>query len=389
MIQLNHRFYPLIRPTLVGVGIVFALQSSAIAQVKPPEAFFKASRDCAAKPAIKGDNPGNVTLTIEQVYPVIGLNRPNGNAVLLRIATAEPDRRWVAIDCGSFQSTAGESSAPSVTPPDPATPGPTGQPSTNPTTNPACAVGPVPKTFFDDTCTLVPVGNQAEPADISPPKPTLNAFDRRIVELCGTDFGGAVSQARFGQLMRDYPDVRQRLQNDVGGALNPGRTTPAQFITDLTAIWFNAKGFQHIFCGEQEGSDDTGIGGLHFSGRYLDLQERGIAEMIATTSKGTDAIEEVVPGVIYTFGVKVKRPNGQTINHKIKGYGYTLNAQEMLLVATKTYKTSTAQSCLITIQDTTVAPFPVQPVTFKAKFVRKDGGIRTFYPMAKPTGDDC
>jgi hypothetical protein len=387
--MMNRRFYPIIRPTLIGVGVVFALQSGTIAQVKPPEAFFKASRDCAAKPAIKGDNPGNITLTIDQVYPAIGLNRNNGSAVLLRIATAEPDRRWVAIDCGSFQATIGASGVPSVPTPNPTVPSP--NPSPTPTANSACAVGPVPKTFFDDTCTLVPVGNQAAPADISPPKPTLNTFDRRIVELCGTDFGGAVSPARFGQLMRDYPDVRQRLQNDVGGALNPGQTTPAQFITDLTTIWFKAKGFQHVFCGEKDGSPDNemGIGGLHFTGRYLDLQERGLAEMIAKTSNNADATEEVVPGVIYTFGAKVKLPNGQTLNHKIKGYPYTMNAQEILLAATKTYKTSTAQACLVTVQDTTVAPFPVQAVTFKAKFVRKNGGIRTFYPMAKPTGEDC
>ncbi|MBE9032475.1 EndoU domain-containing protein [filamentous cyanobacterium LEGE 11480] len=364
--------------------VVVSGQSAVSAQTKAPQKFFKASRACEATRSIRrGGNPGNIKLQVDRIYSTLGLNRRNGSHVLLKIEEANPTRRWVPLNCGKFQSQAGESVAPAPRP----------DPILTPIVAPpgACKVEALPKVFFDRNCSLVPVSNVDQPQDIAPPAPVLSAFDRRVVELCGKQFDAPVSANQFEQLMRDYPDVRQRLQNEVGGSLRQGRTTSAQFIRDLSNAWFKADGFRHIFCGDKGGSasSNTGIGGLHFSGRYLDLQSRGLAEMIRETRRGKDAIEEVVPGVIYTFGVKVKLPNGQTLNHFIKGYGYTLNAQEILLYSTKAFKRSTAQACLITIRDITVAPFPVQGVTFKAKFVRKNGAIRTFYPMAKPKGKDC
>ncbi|NJN49478.1 MAG: EndoU domain-containing protein [Alkalinema sp. RL_2_19] len=376
---------------LVGAGLLFSPQG-AIAQAKAPQQFFKATIDCAATRAIRGGNPDNIRLNIDRVYPTLGINRKNGSHVLLNIAEAKPIRRWVPISCGEFQADAGEAAPrPETNPPiiDPPNnrPDPVITP-IPPISRPGaeCPVAPVPQTFFDRRCTLVPVGNLTQPQDITPPPPTLSAFDQRIVELCGTTFNATVSPRQFEQLMRDYPDVRQRLQNEVGGTLRPGRSTPTQFISDLSNAWFKEDGFRHIFCGDQGGSasSNTGIGGLHFYGRYLDLQSRGLAEMIRATQGGKDAIEEVVPGVIYTFGVKAKLPNGQTLNHFIKGYGYTLDAQEILLYSTKAFKQSTAPACLITINDMTVAPFPVRSVTFKAKFVRKTAQSGRSTPWPNP-----
>ncbi|WP_407891223.1 EndoU domain-containing protein [Scytonema sp. NUACC26] len=54
-----------------------------------------------------------------------------------------------------------------------------------------------------------------------------------------------------------------------------GRTSDAQFLEDLTNIWFNVKGFDHVFCGEPVAGGS--IDGLHYVGRYVELQEKGLS----------------------------------------------------------------------------------------------------------------
>jgi len=73
-----------------------------------------------------------------------------------------------------------------------------------------------------------------------------------------------------------------------------------------------------------------------------------------------------------------------TAQSTIKGYPYTLNAEEILSIATLGYKnnpntTTTNQACHLTVTDV--------GQTFKAVFVRRSGGVRTFYPDATPSGN--
>jgi hypothetical protein len=89
---------------------------------------------------------------------------------------------------------------------------------------------------------------------------------------------------------------------------------------------------------------------------------------------------EVKPGAVYSFGVRMK-VSGRTVNDPLKGYGYTLNAEEILTIAAKAYKNNpnsepTSKACLLTVTD--------DKKTFVNVFVAKKGGIRTFYPDATP-----
>ncbi|MBM0743605.1 EndoU domain-containing protein [Phormidium sp. CLA17] len=134
-----------------------------------------------------------------------------------------------------------------------------------------------------------------------------------------------------------------------------------------------------MFCGEKDGKS---IGGLHFVGRYLELQQNGIGGRILRAGNGRKAIQEVVDGEIYTFGVAIVQ-NGRLIaDNPVKGYPYTLNAQEMLLEATRGFKlfksdSSESKGCLLTIAVPGTTPH-------QAVFVKKAGAIRTFYPDATP-----
>lgn len=64
---------------------------------------FLAKDRCAAVLSIKtGKNPGKVKLRVDERYPVIGLNRPNGTYVQIQVAGARSERRWVKRSCGTL-----------------------------------------------------------------------------------------------------------------------------------------------------------------------------------------------------------------------------------------------------------------------------------------------
>ncbi|NEP15087.1 MAG: ribonuclease T2 [Symploca sp. SIO2C1] len=64
---------------------------------------FVAGEACEALQSIrKGTNPGNIRLTPEQTYPVIGKNREEESHYLLRLEDAEPPVRWVPLQCGQL-----------------------------------------------------------------------------------------------------------------------------------------------------------------------------------------------------------------------------------------------------------------------------------------------
>jgi hypothetical protein len=232
--------------------------------------------------------------------------------------------------------------------------------------------------FFDREDNPVPVGfPPGQQLDISPPPPKLNAFDQAVLNICGS-IGTRVSPNQFQRLLSYYPDVLDKLQTVTGGELRPGRKTKSEFLQDLTNIWFKRQGFEHIFCGEIYNEND--IGGLHFYGRYLQLQNQGIGGRL----ENNQAREEVVPGVIYTMGVVINQGN-RKVTDVIKGYGYLSNAQEMLLDATKIFKLqgNTEGACIYNVRDWETGK------TFSTVFVRKEKAIVTFYPDATPNGQPC
>ncbi|WP_445638501.1 EndoU domain-containing protein [Nostoc sp. DSM 114161] len=232
--------------------------------------------------------------------------------------------------------------------------------------------------FFDNVNNPVPVGFPAgQQLDITPPPPQLNSFDQAVLKICGP-IGTRVSANSFKQLLSSYPDVLQKVQQASGGELLPGRRKKAQFLEDLTNIWFQRRGFEHIFCGEIYNAND--IGGLHFYGRYLQLQNQGIGGRLSYNQRR----EEVVPGVIYTMGVVIKQKN-RTVRDVIKGYGYLSNAEEILLDTTKIFKLqgNNEGACIYNVRDRETGK------SFPTVFVREEKAIVTYYTDATPFGAKC
>ncbi|MBD2411683.1 hypothetical protein FACHB389_23795 [Nostoc calcicola FACHB-389] len=237
--------------------------------------------------------------------------------------------------------------------------------------SPSLPAGSVP--FFDNINNPVSGLAYGSPGDVTPPAPTLTNFDRAVTDLCGQP-GTVVSPSNFQLMMTNNPTVLSNIKQYVGGYLVAGRTSDTQFLADLTNVWFNADGFDHVFCGEPVAGG--AIGGLHFVGRYLELQEKGLAGRLNNNVSN----EEVIPNAVYTIGAVVKVGNS-TSQSSIKGYPYTLSAEEILSIAALAYKNNPNTSSTNTVCHWTVTD---EGNTFKAVFVRRDGGVRTFYPDATP-----
>jgi hypothetical protein len=231
--------------------------------------------------------------------------------------------------------------------------------------------------FFDKINNPVTVGFPAgQKVDITPPPPQLNTFDQSVLETCGS-IGTRVKPETFKKLLSDYPQVLRQVKGAVG-ELRSGRKSDAEFLDDLTAIWFNRRGFEHIFCGDIKNSNT--IGGLHFAGRYLQLQNQGIAGRLPNNSSR----EEVIPGAVYTLGVAIGQGNG-TVTANVKSYAYPSNAQEILTDATKAFKNQSSfqGDCIYTVRDSETKQ------SFPAVLVRNESSIITFYPDVTPKGKKC
>jgi len=337
-------------PLVSGIALIFiglGAQSAVLAQTFfPAPKTFTVTQACNATTSLSGSSP--VALTINTGYSALGENKiPGGTHAWITVPSV--GNRWVALTCGTYGTPSGGGGA----------------------TLPA---GTVP--FFDNTNNPVSGLKFGSPADVTPVAPTLNAFDTAVVTLCGAP-GKSVTTTEFQSMMNANTTTLTSLKSFVAAA-GFSYSSDSAFLSDLTNIWFNVKGFDHVFCGEPVAGG--AIGGLHFVGRYVELQNKGLAGRLPNNLSN----EEVLAGAVYTMGAKVVVGNG-TSQSTIKGYGYTLNAEEILRLGMIAYKknpntTATNTACILPVVD--------DNKSFKMVFVRRSGAIRTFYPDATPSTTD-
>lgn len=337
----------------VCLAMISASSSFAQALFVEPVGF-SVTKSCKAA---KGINNGKGVLRMRagQTYQAFGENAQTGGTHVY-IATSG-SRRWLSLSCGtyvtdrpSFKSDQGGSA-----------PGETGEQSCLP--------------FFDQEANKVKVKNNPN-VDITPLPPAIDAFGEAVNQVCGPS-GKVTGRTEFVKLMKAHPDVLADLMNFTGGKVFGDKASTQDqdvYLQDLVKAWYDVHAFDHIFCGETE--LDPKIGGLHYQGRYQQLQQTGEACRLPNFSKN-----EVVPGSIYSMGVKMKKVNGQWISHDIKGYGLTFSAADILKAATRAFSenpTSSSDSvaCLQQVAD--------GAIKYATVFVRRKQGIRTFYPDATP-----
>src|SRR5690606_38612198 len=85
----------------------------------PLTGYFTATKACPALQSISREtNPGNITLRPGTAYDLIAGNKARPTHLWIVVPGAEPDRRWVAVDCGT-RATDAEGRVDAPTPPAP------------------------------------------------------------------------------------------------------------------------------------------------------------------------------------------------------------------------------------------------------------------------------
>ncbi len=351
----------------LGAILAIATAGVLLATIAPLSAqeFFPIPREfildkaCEATTSIR-TKAEPTPLAAGTTLPARGVNRAGGPTHVL--AVVGNASKWLDLTCGRFADGLDAAG--------------TAKPSSTPATLTQAQCAP----FFDDEDNRVRLGFGGT-LDITPKAPKLDAFDEAINAVCGVP-GKETTRDEFKTLMRAHPAVLDRIRAFTRGKVfagRPARAAAGEYLLDLTDAWYALKGFDHIFCGEPNNSPSGGkIGGLHFHGRYLQLQRSGDACRMTNHHQN-----EVVDGVIYTMGVRMKNSSGRVVSDATKGYGLTLSGEDILKVVTRAFAdnptTSTSSAgCILPVKD--------DGYDFKTVFVRRATGIRTFYPDATPNG---
>jgi Bacterial EndoU nuclease len=212
--------------------------------------------------------------------------------------------------------------------------------------------------------------------DSTPPQPDLSPFDSDILEVCGS-LGHRARADDFRALLRAYPKILRRIQIAVDGEIFPGRNSATEFLEDLTTIWFSRHGFEHIFCGTIHRGQ---LKGMHYVGRYLQLQQQGLAGKLPENHHQ----QEVIEGAVYTIGVLLKY-GSRIIIDKRTGYALISDAVELLIAATQAFKLKDRPNSVCTLPVVDLD----SGLTYPAVFVKENNAIVTFYPDATPTDPQC
>jgi hypothetical protein len=318
---------------LAAILLAVATAPPAAAAEVPLDGELVARTACPAFQSLRRrTNPGAVAIEPGGRYAVRGLNQEDGDWVRILAPGADPPERWVERACGTLAASA--------------------------------AGGGRFRPFFDRV--------DQGPEDMTPAPPPLDAFDRAVLQVCGP-WGSRPKAAAF-RAMLDRPELAAEVAA-IHAALEPEAPRRlARFKDRLTAVWFAAQGFAHIFCGEP---GPERLAGLHFRGRYLQLQEWDKAGPMS----GRECRAAEIAPPVYALGVWYRTPEGAIEGACPKGYAYDLGARDLLIAATRAYRSLARR----TEQGMCLARVPGRD--YLAVVVIEAGGVRTFYPDASPACD--
>jgi len=318
---------------------------------------FTITKSCSAYDSIKKEN-NPTQLQIGKSYIAIGENKAAG--ATHAFVKIDRKKQWVKLECGTYINGKPELGGSAQ-----------GGNKAREQSNGPCL------TFFDNENN--PIKTRTGFKDITPQAPTFDKFDKDVLQFCGSP-GKVTTADGFKSLMKANPDVLKNLFDFTSGKVFQSKaknTDLNSYLNDLTKAWYALHGFDHIFCGEKDGRS---IGGLHFHGRYQQLESTNQLCRMNNSSSN-----EVIEGSVYSMGVEMKLANNEVIRHSIKGYALTLNASDILLSATKAFAenhtdSNQSEACLLKLSDSNTL--------YNMVFVRRNNGIRTYYPDATPGKDN-
>ncbi len=226
----------------------------------------------------------------------------------------------------------------------------------------------------------------------APPEPELTDFDLEVLTLCG-GWGAHVEARDFERMMlrKENHKVAERIREALGSRIYGKAGDLDEFVRQLRRVWFEQKGFQHVFCGEPDVGRD--LGGLHYAARYWQAQDEGWAGYRKLEKQPNKRplekcrahyLREQIAPPVYTVGVEFRYPNGGGSGVKcLSGYHRDMNAERILIAGTQAFKVAnkrvgknSKEACLF---ETRLEEVPSHYNTM----VIKQRALRTFYPQAE------
>jgi hypothetical protein len=221
---------------------------------------------------------------------------------------------------------------------------------------------------------------------LQPDPPELTVLDKDVLQLCG-NWGSRVNKARFIEtlLAERHKDTLDMLYRELGRAVFKKVGNKKAFVDRLAKVWFDAKGFQHIFCGEPSARS---LGGLHYGPRYWQAQKnawagfyptpRGFSARKDSCSRIPKKYRNIQDKGVYSLSTEYKHSGLRKSGIKCQGgYHAELDAAELLLAATQALKEAGRKkhtACYVTTNIKGSAPH-------YSNIVVKHRAIRTFYPV--------
>lgn len=203
--------------------------------------------------------------------------------------------------------------------------------------------------------------------------PTTTKFDELALKKCG-DWGSAIVKEDLDILFSGK--VLQHLYVNLDKSVITKNADIDAFKKELVTVWLQNTAFEHVICGEPTGSHV--LGGLHYVGRYLDLQKNhwgGLNDSCAA---------QEIRDPVYTIGVDFLNSYGDMTVKCPSGYNWNMNVIDILLEGTKAFKEASKNhstekfACTYTNEN-----------NFHFTFVAKEGAITTFYPTVNEQKEPC
>jgi ribonuclease T2 len=100
----------------LALTLTVSFSTAVLAQVKM-DGQLVATKACPAVQSIKkGTNPGTVSIEAGKSYRLLGKNKEQATHYWVEVPGANPQQRWVAIDCGTTDGAAAQATAPAPAP---------------------------------------------------------------------------------------------------------------------------------------------------------------------------------------------------------------------------------------------------------------------------------
>ncbi|MCU7960766.1 MAG: EndoU domain-containing protein [gamma proteobacterium symbiont of Bathyaustriella thionipta] len=227
----------------------------------------------------------------------------------------------------------------------------------------------------------------------APQDPPLTDFDLDVLLLCA-GWGDEVKATDFEQMLLAPSNslVLARIRQALASRIYTRSESDRQFVRELRRLWFEQKGFKHVFCGEP--SIDR-LGGLHYAARYWQAQDEGWAgyrPLKADYKKRPQPacrkffLRQQIKPPVYSISMEYRRPQQAASGIKcLGGYNREMSAEDILIAATAAFKQayrrlrqkrgSNTQACLYAVN------LAGKSKHYSTLVIKRDA-LRTFYPLA-------